>query len=305
MESEFNSDTQESGCSGLKGGWAYSKETGLKVHASVVRKKDGPFICRACLSDAVHRHCTEKVDHFAHHAKVTPVIGAKESGIHRNCKMTIFKELSTRFSEFKWVCDDVFIPPKPERNIPALKPDIGGRINNKRVAIEIQNSSLTIPQILKRSMAYSFHKISILWIVPLREAIGDEFYRPRLFERYLHSIYFGRVYYWLPEFGPKVQPVHFSIARRMIPYQEWYEDGDFREGGGYEKPYKRIRQPLKAGVISIADHFYHYQRPEHRPWNELKTVPELNILMDKLPIWWDNNEEKELDRFYPDEPDYE
>lgn len=276
------------------------KSTGNRVHASQVTKQDGPFICRACLSDAIHHRCVEKIDHFAHHAKLTPVIGPRESILHKECKEAIYKELSEKFPMYKWVCDDIRIPENKEHNLPELQPDIGGRINEKRVAIEIQNTALTIPKILKRSLGYSRRGISILWIVPLKEPIGDGIFRPRLFERYLHSIYFGRVYYWLPEFGCNVLPTHFSIAYRAIPYREWFSEGEQCDGGGYDKPYKRIRKPKTTKLISISDCFYHLQRPEHRPWNELKTVPKMNIFMDNLPAWWGKNEETILDHYYPD-----
>lgn len=302
MKSNIN-DAYESGCDGLKEGWACIKTTGKKVHALEVRKHDGPFICRECLSDAIHHYCTEKVHHFAHHARMSPAIGPKESALHKACKETLYSALSKRFHMHKWVCDDVRIPERKDEKLAALQPDIGGRINGRRVAIEIQNSSLTIPKILKRSIGYSKRDISILWIVPLKEPIGDEIFQPRLFERYLHSIYYGRVYYWLPEYDSKALPVHFSIAYREIPYSEWYEDGEFREGGGYQKPYKRIRKPNPAKLISIDEYFHHHSRGEHRPWNELKTVPKMNILMDSLSFWWDKNEQKNLDHFYPENTD--
>ncbi len=285
MKIRTNKDSYECGCNGLKSGWAYKKLTGEKVHASRVRKKDGPFICKACLSDAIHHRCIEKIDHFAHQARLTPVVSKEESSLHKECKMAMYKELSQRYPEHKWVCDNVVIRENKEKKLPALKPDVGGRIKNRAIAIEIQSSSLSIPQILKRSLGYSRRGVAILWVVPLREPIGTDLFRPRLFERYLHSIYFGRVYYWLPEYGASLLPVHYSIAYREIPYREWYEEGEHMEGGGYEKPYKRIRKPNSANPISVADMFYPRYRKEHRPWNERKAVPEMKIFMDKLPNW--------------------
>jgi competence protein CoiA len=233
---------------------------------------------------------------------LTPIIDNHESELHKLCKESIFNDLKNKFPDYKWVCDDVRIPEVKEKGIPGLQPDIGGRINNIRVAIEIQTSALTIAQILKRCCGYSKRGISILWIVPLVEPIGEEIFRPRLFERYLHSIYFGRVYYWLSEYGCKVLPVHFSPALREIPYREWFEDGEERDAGGYDKPYKHIRKPVHLRPISIAENFDHMRRSEHRPWNERKTVPPMRILIDKEPMWWDKNEQKILDRYYKEDP---
>jgi len=58
-----------------------------------------------------------------------------------------------------------------EKKLSALRPDISGRINEKPVAIEIQASSLTIPEIIKRTKSYSKRKIAILWVVPLLEEL--------------------------------------------------------------------------------------------------------------------------------------
>jgi hypothetical protein len=275
------------------------------VHADHVRKTDGPFHCSECHSDAIHHYCTEIIHHFAHSARLSPVAGSGESELHRTCKLAIYDSLREKLPGYKWVCDDVRIAANESKKLCALQPDIGGRLHDRRIAIEIQSTALTIPRILKRSLSYSARGISILWVVPLTTPLGSEPFRPRLFERYLHSIYFGRTYYWHSELGGLVEPVHFGIAYRSIPFRTWYEEGEEREGGGYDVPYKRIRRPLPHEPVSIADTFYHLTRPEHRPWNELKTVPEMNIILDRLPLWWDSREDETLNRAYPDDEDHE
>lgn len=297
-------DAFEVGCGGLIGGWATQRETGKRVNADQVRKVNGPFYCGECFGDVVHRYCHEIRHHFAHTARLSPVVSAKESILHKECKNAIYEDLRAKFPESKWVCDNVTIPPIRERKLCALRPDIGGTIDGKRLAIEVQASALTIPRILKRSLAYAARKISILWVVPLSEPIGQREFRPRLFERYLHSIYFGRTYYWYPGMGSMVQPVHYGLAWRTIPISEWFEDGEQRTAGGYEVPYKRIRKPAAHEPIPISEEFYHRDRDEHRPWNERKTVPAMRIFLDKLPQWWDSREEEILNRQFPDnEPD--
>lgn len=294
-------DAFEVGCDGLIGGWATQRDTGNQVHANQVRKADGPFYCGGCFADVVHRYCHEIRHHFAHIARLSPIANAKESSLHRECKTSIYEALKLKFPDSKWVCDNVTIPAIRERKLCALRPDIGGTINGKRVAIEIQASALTIPRILKRSLAYAARKISILWVVPLNEPLGQKEFRPRLFERYLHSIYFGRTYYWYPGLGSMVQPVHYGVAWRTIPLSEWFEAGEERTAGGYDVPYKRIRKPAAHDPIAISEAFYHRERDEHRPWNERKTVPAMRIFLDKMPQWWDSREQEILDRKYPDE----
>lgn len=294
-------DSHEAGCFGLVDGYAIQKLTGKRVHATDVRKSDGPFFCKDCLSDVVHRHCTEMRDHFAHHARLSPIVLQGESRLHSECKKSLYDALRARFPSTKWVCDSVRIPANKEKGIPALQPDIGGWLDGKRICIEVQSSTLTISRILKRSLAYNARGISILWVVPLKEALGDEIFRPRLFERYLHSIFFGRVYYWHADLVHKVLPVHFGMASAYIEKREWYEDGELQEAGDYERPYKRIRRPVPhpCGPIPIEDAFRHEFRDAHLPWNERKAVPAMRILLDKLKPWWASEEEEVLSRFYP------
>jgi competence protein CoiA len=173
-------------------------------------------------------------------------------------------------------------------------PDISGRVGQQRLVIEAQASFLSIHQVIKRSATYAKLKIPILWIVPLKGELGGELFRPRLYERYLHSMYFGRVYYWRPGFGASVLPVHFGVAERHIPYAEWYDKdaGEQREAGGYMRTYKVIKRPVPSDRLQIAAHFFARSRPEFRPWNERKTVPSFWIWQDRLQTWWDTKEDE-------------
>lgn len=294
-------EAREVGCYGLLNGFALIRQTGQRVHVEDVTKSDGPFICPSCLSDAVRKHCTEKKDHFAHKAPTSKVIKQSESALHRECKLEIFEALRTSIPDGRWVCDSVRIKADKSRKLPELQPDIGGRINGKRIAIEIQVSSLTLPQIIKRVSGYSGRDVAIIWIVPLKEPLPDGIFRPRLYERYLHSIYYGRTYYWMRGDGLLVTPVHYGLAWRHVPYSEWYDVnlGEQRDAGGYDRPYKRLRIPIAHSKVSLVDTFYHHQRDEFIPWNELKAVPQSYIFRDRLGIWWDDDEEKRaLAKYY-------
>ncbi|MFX6019072.1 competence protein CoiA family protein, partial [Acinetobacter baumannii] len=91
--------------------------------------------------------------------------------------------------------------------MPRLIPDISGRIGDIRLAVEVQLSTLSLSAIIKRTTAYASRGIAVLWVVPLRFELGIEPFRPRQFEKYLHSMYYGRVYYWWPELGTAIAPV--------------------------------------------------------------------------------------------------
>lgn len=293
---EQRRQAQEAGCFGLLGGSAFSVKLKRDASADEALHEDAPFICRGCLSDAVLRKCTEKCDHFAHHSRTSPAIVSGETALHQGCLQEILDALRARFPAGNWEKNRK-INVNKEKGFDEVVPDISGRLGGKTdqpLVIEAQVSFLSIPQIIKRSEAYKKRGIPILWIIPLKEDLGDKPFRPRLYERYLHTMYFGRVYYWRRGFGTQLLPVHYGIAVREIPFSSWYDKDaeEERNAGGYDKAYKVIKRPVPADKIDIATNFYPLSRPEFRPWNERKTVPPLRIWKDKLADWWDKSEDE-------------
>lgn len=278
----------EFGCFGLIDGIAKNLYTHKQYHATSSVKSDGPFYCAACYSDAVIRKCTQKVDHFAHRARLSPVIGPKESDLHRQCKVEILEALQERYREGNWDIERP-IPENKKMGIPELRPDISGRIRGIRVAIEVQASTLTVPRIVKRAKSYSARDIALLWIVPLHKPLGELPFRPRLYERYLHSIYFGRTYYWWPGQRLTLKLVHYGPAIRHVEYREWYEDaGQQMDAGGYDTIYKLVKQPIYGRDANIADDFVRESRDEFVPENERKAVPRCLIWRDQMATWWND-----------------
>jgi hypothetical protein len=251
----LHSDSISARCPGLLLRIALKKSDNTVVHAANVKKADGPFYCPSCLSDAIVRKCTEKKDHFAHKSRQSPIILSKDFELHNKCRDEICSELQTLFPDGKWA---------KERPIPANKnketkeriPDISGRINGKPIAIEVQASSYTIEKIYSKTQDYFKLGISVLWIIPLRNELGNEPFRPRLFEKYLHSIYYGKVYYYLPGEKLILLPVHFSPAKRWIEESTWYEEGGTeRNEGGYYLTYRTIKMPNYGQSVDISKDF--------------------------------------------------
>lgn len=294
MPSLLRRDAVEAGCWGLVEGVARSLRNGALIEAEIATKDDGPFVCPACHSDAVVKKCAEKRDHFAHHAPLTPVLGRGESALHLDCKREICDALAARFPDGKWEVERE-IPATPRLGISRVVPDISGRVGEQRLAIEIQVSALTIPKVLRRISVYTRRAIPMLWVIPLTENVAPGFlFRPRLYERYLHSLYFDRAYYWLRGMGSRVIPIHFSRASRYIDTTEWYDvdAGEERFAGGYEKPYKVIRTALPAPPIDVVEAFKRHERGAFTPDNERKAVPASLLWLDTLPRWWSSAEER-------------
>ncbi|WP_430410836.1 hypothetical protein [Kordia sp.] len=126
----------------------------------------------------------------------------------------------------------------------------------------------------------------ILWIVPLEEKLGAEDFRPRLFERYLHTMYYGRVYYWTKGKGTILTPVHFGTAERYIEESNWFEaDGTERSEGGYFKPYLRVKKPIYCQEVDLIN-FIADDRDEFEVENEKLSIQKCKIFRDKLNSWW-------------------
>lgn len=136
---EVDKDIHSSRCSGLAGQKACRKLDNKIVYANYVTKSDGPFYCPVCLSDVIIRKCTEKVDHFAHNARQSPIIGKKDRLLHEQCQNEILEYLQKSFPSGKWEKER----PIPKNEIYDLKeviPDISGRIDELPIAIEVQIS---------------------------------------------------------------------------------------------------------------------------------------------------------------------
>lgn len=285
---EVDKDIYSSLCSGLAGQKARRKLDNKIVCADNVTKSDGPFYCPVCLSDAIIRKCTEKVDHFAHSARQSPIIGKKDKLLHAQCQNEILAYLQKKFPSGKW---------EKERPIPKTKdlkeiiPDISGRIDDLPIAIEVQISPYTINRIYDKLIEYQKRNIVVLYIIPLYKELGEEVFRPRLFEKYLHSLYFGRIYYWIPNNDNKIVSVHLGRCTRWIEELVWLnEQREECSAGGYFLTYKTVRKPFFGESLDIAEDFKRIERGEFNPKNDRKKIPACTLFIDKHKRWWPNNE---------------
>jgi competence CoiA-like predicted nuclease len=256
------------------------------VHASTTTKSEGPFYCPDTFEELIVRKCIEKRDHFAYKARLSPV-GSKESDLHKNCKEEILKLLQEKLPDGKWAKEREDFKSDKSKGYKNVRPDLSGRINGKGVIIEIQASTLSINKILERTEQYSKRGAYILWIVPLLEELGKDDFRPRLFERFLHSMYYGRIYYWYEGDGLHLTTVHFGTSERYIEETHWFEeDGTEKNEGGYFKPYLRVKKPSYNRKINLLTDFRFENREKFEVENEKLSVPEAKIYVDNLQKWW-------------------
>lgn len=282
-----------SSCHGVADGYAICERTNKKAYANKVTKADGPFYCPDCLSEVIVRKCTDKDDHFAHKFRQSPAHGPKSQKLHTKCKEAICKVMQDAYPDGKWQTERP-IDANHRRGTPKIVPDISGRVNNKPVAIEVQLSPYTIDKIREKTENYARLGIAVLWIVPLYEPLESDFFRPRMYETYLHTMYYGKVYYWLADSPEYIIPVHFGIAKRFIKQSSWLSpDGNEMSAGGFFLAYKSVKKPEFHPDIafSVIKDFTTKERPKHTTTNTRRHIPKCQIFMDNKTSWWNADEQ--------------
>jgi len=206
------------------------------VLAWEVSKDDGPFTCPSCKDGVLVKKGRIKTHHFAHIPPTNCAYGVGESEVHRKAKAEIYEALSKHPSVTNL---------KLERYLEEVRPDISFYLNDIPIAIEVQVSTLPLDTIDRRTKAYTRRGIYILWISPYDSELRNERYAPHAWEKYLHTLYFGKVYYWLSD--ETLLPVHFAEYQLYVKESSWWEgeghDAEEVSVGGYSKRSKRYRTP--------------------------------------------------------------
>jgi competence protein CoiA len=209
------------------------------VLADEVEWEDGPFHCPTCQGEVILKKGRIKVPHFAHVPDMECEYATEgESEEHRYIKWEIYQALLHTPG-----VTDVQV----ERYLQEVRPDVSYVVNNEVVAIEIQLSLLSREQIAWRTEAYARKNIAVLWTPSLPGEAFQRRYAPKDWERYLHTLYFGRVYYWLQ--GLKLVPLKFG-EHRLAP--NWYSG---------ERRSKRFVTPLRYPPVYIPDLTVVWRKP--------------------------------------------
>ncbi|MDQ3817725.1 MAG: competence protein CoiA [Acidobacteriota bacterium] len=235
---------------------------GHKVAAWEVERKDGPFTCFCCKQIVRLKRGEIKAPHFAHVPPVTCEYGAGESEAHRRCKIALYETL---------LADPRVRKCEMERDLGTVRPDVSAYINGVPVAIEVQLSNLSLARIQYRTMEYTRKGIYVLWLPVHTAELKHELYAPRPWEHWLHTAYFGRVYYWLE--GARVLPVHFrdyflNMRGRTRDYQKL----------------ARKKVPIEGNIVSLVHDFVPKQR---QAWTGKNiSVPPAKLFVDSQPDWY-------------------
>jgi competence protein CoiA len=214
---------------------------GKQVVAWEAMKQDGPFACPDCRQGVIVKKGSVVVHHFAHVSPSACMTGKGESIEHWLAKFAIYEALRAHPQVAELMV---------ERHLGGVKPDVSFRLQNVFVAIEMQRSILSPEHIARRTRIYAAKRIHVLWMPPYADDMKEgERYTPLYWEKYLHALYFGKVYYWLR--GMTVLPVHFDEYRVGVAYHRWYDKAKNVWVDGHSS--KRYRTPSFLEQVSITD----------------------------------------------------
>ena len=134
-----------------------------------------------------------------------------------------------------------------ERPLGSIRPDVSAYFNGVPVAIEVQISSLSIETIMRRTIEYHRKGIYVLWLLQWTTALDGQRYTPKLWEKWVHATYFGRVYYWKE--GLSIFSYTFEPSLKTVPKTTWYsENGKKMTAGGYSRRSKRYRRAVRGDM---------------------------------------------------------
>lgn len=251
---------------------ARRKSDGTTVTADMESKSNAPFYCLTCGDPVLLRTGKNRISHFAHEYPLARHYGDNESEEHRRCKIEIFEMLQRTPG-----VQDVRL----ERALGEVRPDVSAYIKGVPVAIEVQISDLSLETITRRTIDYARKGIYVLWLLQWTPELDDPRYTPRLWEKWIHACYFGRVYYWT--YGLRVLSYSFEPSLKSVPKKSWYaKNGTKMTGGGYTHRSKRYRTAVRGEAFNLATDFI----PKERFWWEGNgiTVPDAKIFMHR-PVW--------------------
>lgn len=240
-----------------------------KVLARDAKKPEAPFICPRCRAEVVLRKGRIKTHHFAHKPPVTCAMGAGETAQHLAAKQEIFDAL---------LGEPRVTGVELEKDFGVSVADVFAVISGTKVAVEIQRSTLSVAEIIARTVNYHRLGISVLWIGLPNQDLSSSRYSPRAWEKWAHAAYFGRIYVWVQ--GQTLEAYHLDKYKIYVEESSWHGPGGSEESaGGYERVSRRWRTPRWIREVDIATDFAPTRRAS---WaGGTVSVPQCSLYVDK------------------------
>lgn len=269
---------------------AIRKSDSLKVVGDQIPKDDNEsYYCDFCESEVTHHKSDARlrIGHFKHKTKKSDCPNnVGESELHLNIKLAIHDYISDtdsydKLEIEKWICNKT------------IRPDIFCETKDgKKIAIEVQASSLTIDQIYNRTYKYYKEKIYVLWVLPFekrRFIYSDPLIKEPWSHRELHATvklkeyesfllqaYDQQLIFWNLDMEVSYAFIVIKMGQYRRPDSQYWKDGDeyFHEG----KIAKTIRTlGRKHYDIELMDFKFHDLYAERVPGKDY-TIPNRLIM---------------------------
>jgi competence protein CoiA len=233
-------------------------QAGLERMARDATKPEGPFHCPECAGLVTLKKGTVRAHHFAHVPPFDCWYGQGESEDHRRAKYSIYDAMIPLTEGERPRVTYLGVEKAIQKDVIKVRPDIYFWANGIAVAIEVQRSTLDPRDIAYRTSLYYQLGIAVLWVIPWPATLDDrERYIAKETDKYLHSLYFGKVFYWQER--DFVIPVKFGDHMLWVESRTWYEGGQERSAGGYEKLSRRYVTPYVGSPARIVDMTRHHR----------------------------------------------
>ena len=233
---------------------AVRKSDNSTVFAKHESRGNGPFRCPDCHKEVVLHQGSRTSPHFSHRGIQPCRFTFGETEGHRSAKLAIYEGLRSYPGVTRVEMEHPF---------GTVRADVFAMIRGVPVAIEVQVSNLSPEELSYRTTEYTKKGIYVLWLLPWVAKLESHRYSPKLWERWLHAAYFGRVYYWYSDLT--IVPYQFRDQHVHVERQTWKDSrGRTHRAGGYRKTSRRFKHAIAEMPVHLVKDF----RITHRdPWH--------------------------------------
>jgi competence protein CoiA len=163
--------------------------------------------------------------------------------------------------------------------------DIYCEIRGLPVALEIQHSRLSFEELRRRTHGYARQNVAVLWLIPY--VFSGARMAPKNWQRWLHALYFGRLYCWQRE--TLITPVHFIPYQLYVEERKWFSADGEQCAGGYHYRSRRYEHPKPGPTLDLLRDF---GRKPRVSWERGRyRLPGATLFADIRPAWWAKDEE--------------
>lgn len=231
-------------------------------HGSRIEAQDAApgesYRCPGCNAELVLKHGRIRTPHFAHKAETSCDWAKSETPQHRAAKLLVAEAFRNEGYSSSLECVVEALPNDRRADVLVTNSD------EKRVAFELQHSTISLPEIEARAFAYAASGIAQIWIPFLRPLVLEkavntspgtllvEKYSAPPFVRWIHGL---DAKHGMTMFDPSGDAFWCARLERHEMYQaptSWHdEDGNEQYGGDFFKTSKRWKELTLKGPYTL------------------------------------------------------